>query len=82
MLQLLIKELFIEDNPIKLLLAKIKKLVCHFSHSAKACGIIKIIQVNFDHTLTKQKALLLVKDVDTKWNSTYLILKRPNKLNF
>ena len=64
-LQLLIKDSLFEDNRIKLLLAKIRKLVCHFSHFSKASEIIKIIRVNFDHAQTKQKALLFVQDVDT-----------------
>ena len=59
---------------------KIRKLVCHFSNSSKASKIIKIIQINFDHAQTKQKALLLVQDVDTRWNSTYIIRRRLNKL--
>ena len=80
MLQLLIKEKFIGDNRIKLLQLKLRKLVCHFSHSSKASKIIKIIHLNFDHAQTKQKALLLFQDVDTRWNSTYIILRRLNKL--
>ena len=40
------------------------------------------IQIDFDYAKTKQKALLLVQDVETRWNSTFLILERLNKLKF
>ena len=42
--------------------------------------MLKTIQIDFDHAQTKQKALLLVQDVDTRWNSTYLMLERLKKL--
>ena len=40
-LQLLIKDSLFKDDLIKLILAKIWKLVCHFSHSSKANEIMK-----------------------------------------
>ena len=79
-LQLLIKNSLFKDNRLKFLLAKIRKIVCHFSHSSKASKILKILQVYFDHVQTKQKPLLLVQDVDTRCNLTYLILERLIKL--
>ena len=79
-LQLLIKNSLFKDNRLKFLLAKIRKTVCHFSHSSKASKILKILQVYFDHVQTKQKPLLLVQDVDTRCNLTYLILERLIKL--
>ena len=35
-----------------------------------------LIQVGLESTITKQTALLLVQDVLTRWNLTYLMLKR------
>ena len=45
-LKLLNKDSLFEDNCIKLLLAKKRKLVYHSSHSLKASKIIKTIQIN------------------------------------
>ena len=40
-LQLIIKDLLFEDERIKLLLAKVRKLVCQFSLSSKASELLK-----------------------------------------
>ena len=34
-------------------------------------GSLFMIQVDFDHAQIKQKALLLVQYVDTRWNNIY-----------
>ena len=47
-------------------------------NNVKVVGSLLMIQVVFDYE--KQKALLLVQDVDTRWNSTYLMLERLKKL--
>ena len=49
-------------------------------NNVNVVGSLFMIQLDFDHTQTKQKALLLVYDVDTMWNSTYLMLERLKKL--
>ena len=79
-LQLFIKDSLFEDNRIKLILAKIQKFVCNFSHTSKASEMLEKIQVDFDHAQTIKKAQLAVQDVDTSWNSTYLMLERLIKI--
>ena len=79
-LQLIIKDSLFADKDVEVLLSKARKIVGHFSHSSSACEKLKLIQVGLDSTITKQTALLLVQDVPTRWNSTYLMLKRLNKL--
>ena len=49
-------------------------------NDVNVAGSLFIILVDFDQAQTKQKALLLVQDVDTRWSSTYLMLKRLKKL--
>ena len=46
-LALVTKDSLFEDNNIKLLLEKIQKLVCHFSHSFKKERNVKKIQIIF-----------------------------------
>nr|XP_004213102.1 zinc finger BED domain-containing protein 4-like [Hydra vulgaris] len=65
-------------NPLCLVqdvLSKCRRLVTHFNHSSLACNNFKQIQLqqNLD-------PLCLVQDVPTRWNSTYLMLDRLNKL--
>ena len=40
----------------------------------------KKIKITLGSPVSMQKALLLVQDVETRWNSTYLMLKRLEKL--
>ena len=79
-LQLVIKDSLFEDDRMKLLLAKVRKLVCHFSHSSKASELLKQMQINLGHAQTKQNPLHLVQDVDIRWKLTYLMLERLKKL--
>ena len=59
--------------PVKLL----DTLIIHYSlrEIKKYPGHFRLIRFN-------QNALLLVKDVETRWNLTYLMLKRLEKLKF
>ena len=79
-LQLIIKYSLFADKDVKVLLSKASKIVGPFSHSFLACKKLKLNQVYLDSTISKKIALQLVPDVPTKWNSTYLMLKRLNKL--
>ena len=56
-LQLVIKDSLFEDNHTKLLLAKVRKLVCYISHCSKASELLKK-QIDFDHA-QKNKSLTL-----------------------
>ena len=69
-----------EDDRIKILLAKVRKLVCCFSLFSNASKMLNKIQTDFDQAQTKEKALLLVQNVDTRWISTYFVLQRLKKL--
>lgn len=79
-LQLVIKDSLFEDVDIKLMLAKARKICGHFSHSSTACEKFKSIQMELDSSVTKESALLLVQDVPTRWNSTFLMLRRLDRL--
>ena len=66
-----------------MLIVKARKTIGYFSNSSAECvnlnknpGKLK----NLNSTLTMQKVLLLVQHVETRWNSTYLRLKRLEKL--
>ena len=59
-----------------MLIAKGRQTVGHFNHSSTACEKLKNFQVTLGSSDSIQKALLLVQDVETRLNSTYLMLKR------
>ena len=63
-----------------LLIAKARQTVGPFNHSSTACEKLKNIQVTLGSSDLMQKTFLLVQDVETRWNSTYLMLKRLEKL--
>nr|XP_047137603.1 zinc finger BED domain-containing protein 4-like [Hydra vulgaris] len=74
LLQLVVSD-SISENIVIDVLSKCRRLVTHFNHSSLACNNFKQIQLqqNLD-------PLYLVQDVPTRWNSTYLMLDRLNKL--
>jgi len=74
-LQLIIKDLLFSENNISVLIAKTRQTVRHFNHSSTACKKLKNIQITLGSSDSMQKTLLLVQDVETRWNSTYLMLK-------
>ena len=59
-----------------MLTAKVCQTDEQFNHSYTACEKLKNFQVTLGSSDSIQKALLLVQDVEIKWNSTYLMLKR------
>ena len=75
LLQLVVSDSIMSENIVIDVLAKCRRLVTHFNHSSLACSNFKKIQQqqNLDN-------LCLVQDVPTRWNSTYLMLERLNKL--
>ena len=75
-LQLIIKDSLFTESNISVLLAKARQTVGHFNHSSTACEKLKKIQLALGSSESMQKALLLVQDVETRWNLTYLMPKR------
>ena len=74
--QLINKDSLFLENIISVLIAKARQTVGHFNHFSTACEKLKNIQVTLGSSDLMQKTLLLVQDVETRWNSTYLMMKR------
>ena len=75
LLQLVVTDCLDSQRYVTDLLTKCRKLTGHFNHSSLACSEFKNLQT--DQGLSP---LLLVQDVQTRWNSTYLMLERMLKL--
>jgi hypothetical protein len=76
-LQLVIQDAILSQRSIIDLLAKCRQLATHFNHSALACTELKSLQEVQEQGKTP---LLLVQDVPTRWNSSYLMVERVVKL--
>lgn len=74
-LQLVIEDAVLTQRAIIDLLAKCRRLVTHFNHSALACHELKLLQEEQGNV-----PLLPVQDVPTRWNSAYLMVERLVKL--
>lgn len=74
-LQLVIEDAILSQRAIIDLLAKCRRLVTHFNHSALACSELKMLQEE-----QGKVPLLPVQDVPTRWNSAYLMVERMVKL--
>ena len=69
LLQLCINDSIFQQRMVSDLIAKCRRLCGHFNHSALATTAFKALQ---DTT----EKLVLVQDVPTSWNSTYLMFER------
>lgn len=74
-LQLVIEDAILVQRAFIDLLAKYRRLVTHFNHSALACNELKMLQEE-----QGKAPLLPVQDVPTRWNSAYLMVERMVKL--
>jgi hypothetical protein len=75
LLQLVVKEGVFAQRMGELLIKKCKSLVAFLSHSSRATEAFREKQAEISG-LAKPFSKQLVKDVDTRWNSTYLMMKR------
>ncbi|XP_055904691.1 zinc finger BED domain-containing protein 4-like [Eupeodes corollae] len=76
-LQLVIHEIIFKSDPMMDIIKKCRKIVGHFKRSEQACRYLKQFQETCDlprHTL--------IQDVETRWNSTYLMLERLMEQKF
>lgn len=71
-LNLVVKKSILHVEP---LLEKCRRIVSHFNHSTQATERLRKIQ-----KLYGDKEITVIQDVSTRWNSTYLMLKRFSKL--
>jgi hypothetical protein len=70
-LQLAIQDGILSQRSVSDMIARSKRVVTHFNHSALACDRLSKIQE--DLNLPKKK---LIQDVPTRWNSTFYLLQR------
>lgn len=70
-LQLVITQSINSQRSVVDLIATCKKIVGHFNHSSAACSKLKEIQTELNVAPNK-----LIQDVSTRWNSTFLMIKR------
>ena len=61
-----------------MLITKACQTIRHFNHSSTTCEKLKM-SITLGSSDSMQKALLLVQDVKTRWNLTFLMLKRLEK---
>lgn len=68
---LMLKNSLFENEIIKNIIEKSRKIVGHFRHSTKAMKLLRASQE--EHNVPKH---VLIQDVTTRWNSTYYMLCR------
>jgi hypothetical protein len=70
-LQLVLHDALFTQTSVENVIKKSRKIVTHFKHSEQACRHLSECQHSCD-----TPAHHLVQDVETRWNSTYLMLQR------
>lgn len=70
-LQLVIHDAILSQRTVSDIVAKCRKIVLHFNHSAIACTKLKTIQESLKLPVHK-----MIQDIVTRWNSTYYMLER------
>ena len=70
-LQLVLHDALLTQTSVEIVVKKARKIVGHFKHSEQACRHL------LEHQQTvKSPEHSLLQDVETRWNSTYLMLER------
>ena len=70
-LQLVIHDALFTQTSVESLVKKSRKIVTHFKHSEQACR--KLVDCQNSCGIPQHK---LLQDVETRWNSTYMMLSR------
>ena len=70
-LQLVLHDAVFTQTSVEAVVKKCRRVVAHFKHSEQACRHLREYQASRDVPEHK-----LVQDVDTRWNSTFLMLER------
>lgn len=70
-LQLVLHDALFMQSSVESVVKKTRKIVSHFKHSEQACRHLAECQKSCD--IPEHK---LIQDVETRWNSTYLMLQR------
>uniref|UniRef100_S4RSK3 Uncharacterized protein n=1 Tax=Petromyzon marinus TaxID=7757 RepID=S4RSK3_PETMA len=70
-LQLVLRDALFTQTSVEAVVKKARKIVTHFKHSEQACRHL----VEHQQTIKSPEHSLL-QDVDTRWNSAYLMLER------
>jgi hypothetical protein len=70
-LQLVLHDALFTQTSVESVVKKARKLVSHFKHSEQACRQLVACQAS-----SKSEEHKLLQDVETRWNSTYLMLER------
>lgn len=73
-LQLVLQDALFKQNEVKDMVSIARKIVGHFSHSTKAIKKLRAVQEEYN-----VPTHVLIQDVPTRWDSTYLMLDRLNE---
>ena len=79
-LQLVLKDAVFSQKTVAEIIKRSKSICTHFNHSSLSTVQLKRIQKEIDPKLPENRILLPIQDVATRWNSTFLMLERIEKL--